>query len=64
MRTFIIIAGILIITLSSVYFFKLAYLLYNSYEFTDFAYGILAGRIIVLAAGILLLYFGIKMKKR
>jgi hypothetical protein len=65
MKTFLIVVGAIIILISLPYFFRIVYLLfYNTYEFTNFGYGILAGRIIMLIAGFLLLYLGVKYKKR
>ncbi len=63
MKKFLTITGIILIAISLYYFIRLANLLLNSYELTGYGYGLLAGKVIILLAGILLLYFGIKMKK-
>ena len=59
----LVIAGIFFIALALFYFIKLAYYLINSYEFTDYGYGVLTGKAIFLIIGTLLLWFGFKMKK-
>lgn len=64
MRKLLIIAGILLITISSFYFLRLVYYLLNSYEFTNYGYGILTGKILILVTGVVFLYLGIRMKKK
>jgi hypothetical protein len=64
MKTLLIVVGALLIITSLYYFARLIFLLLNSYEFTDYGFGILAGRFILLALGILLLYLGIKRKSK
>lgn len=64
MRTLIIIVGVLLIALAFFYFLRLAYYLINSFEFTDYGYGVLTGKILLLIIGVVILYIGIKMKKK
>ena len=60
----LILTGVLITGVALFYFFKLATYLLNSYEFTDYGYGVLTGKIGLLIVGVTLLYFGFKMKKK
>ena len=64
MRKLLTIAGVLLIAIALFYFFRLVYYLLNSFEFTNFGYGILTGKILLLLIGIVVLYLGIKMKKK
>ena len=64
MRTLIIIVGVLLIAVALFYFLRLAYYLINSFEFTDYGYGVLTGKILLLIIGVVILYIGIKMKKK
>jgi len=64
MRKLLIVAGILLIILALYYFFRLTYYLLNSFEFTNYGYGILIGKILLFIIGVVLLYSGIKMKKK
>ncbi len=63
MKYILLIIGILLILISLFYFSKLIYYIIHSYELTNFGYGILVGKIIILIVGISLIYFGIKKKK-
>lgn len=56
--------GVLLIGVALFYFLKLASYLLNSYEFTDYGYGILTGKILILISGIILLYLGFNIKKK
>ncbi len=56
--------GVVLIILALFYLLRLAYYLYHSFEFTDYGYGILSGKLLILASGVLLVYFGIKAKKK
>lgn len=60
MRYVIILFGTYLIINALVYFIKLSELLSNSYEFTNYGFGILAGKLIFLFMGITLMFFGIK----
>lgn len=64
MKYIFIIAGSILVLISLVYFAKLIYYLINDYAFTNYGYGILVGRTILFFAGVLLVYFGIKRKKK
>ena len=63
MWKFLIIAGVFFAAMALFYFLRLAYYLLNSFEFTNYGYGVLTGNVILLIAGVLFVYFGIKMKK-
>lgn len=60
MRYVIILFGTYLIINALVYFIKLSELLSNSYEFTNYGFGILVGKLIFLFMGITLMFFGIK----
>ena len=60
----LMIAGVLLVTVSFYYLIRLAFLLLSSYEFTDYGYGILTGKILLFVVGVSLLYFGISIKKK
>lgn len=64
MKYLLITLGVVLISNALIYFIKLPSLLSKSYEFTDFGYGILAGKFILLLLGITLFVLGIKKKKK
>lgn len=64
MKKLLIIAGVILIAVALFYFFRLAYYLLCSFEFTNYGYGILTGKILLLIVGIVFLFSGIKMKKK
>ena len=64
MRNLMIIGGVFLIILALFYLLRLSYYLYQSFEFTEYGYGILSGKLLILASGVLLVYFGIKAKKK
>ncbi len=63
MWKFLIIAGVIFATMAVFYFLRLAYYLLNSFEFTNYGFGVLTGKIILLITGVVMVYFGIKMNK-
>jgi uncharacterized protein YggT (Ycf19 family) len=56
--------GIILIAIGLFYFIELAYNHLNSFEFTNYDYGVLTGKVLIFTAGLLTLYFGIKRKKK
>jgi len=64
MWKFLILTGIILIAIALFYFFQLAYYLSNSFDFTNYGYGILTGKVLILIAGIIFLYLGVKIKKK
>ena len=60
----LILTGVVLTGVALFYFLKLAIYLLNSYEFTDYGYGVLTGKIGLLIVGLILLYLGFKMKKK
>ena len=63
MKRVFIITGIILILISIIYFTKLFYYIFNSFVLTDFGYGVLVGRIIILLLGITFIYLGLKRNK-
>ncbi len=63
MWKFLILAGVFFTAIPVFYFLRLAYYLLNSFEFTNYGYGILTGNLILLITGVLFLHFGIKLKR-
>ena len=63
MKFILIASGVVLTLISLVYFFRLIFYIGNSYQITDFGYGILVGKTIFMIVGILLIYFGIRKKK-
>jgi hypothetical protein len=58
-----IVIGFILVAIGVVYFVELAKLLQESYEFTNYGLGILAGKTILLLLGIFLVIWGIKKSK-
>jgi hypothetical protein len=54
------IIGVVFLVFTVIYFIRLFFYLYKSYEFTNYGYGILTGNIILFVIGILLIYFSNK----
>jgi len=63
MKNLLIIIGAILLTIALFYFFRLTYYLINSFEFTNYGYGVLTGKILILIIGVVFMYLGIKMKK-
>jgi len=62
-KKILLIIGIILTLISLFYFIKLIYFIMNSYEFTNYGYGILIGKFIILLIGILFIYLGTKKRK-
>jgi len=56
--------GVILVTIGLFYFLQLAYYLFNSFEFTNYGFGVLSGKILILTIGVIFLYFGIKIKNK
>ena len=63
MKYVVIIAGAILVVSALIYFVRLLTYLLESYEFTEFGFGILAGRVVMLVIGALLIRWGIRMKQ-
>jgi len=62
-KKILLIIGIILTLISLFYFIRLVYFLINSYVFTNYGYGILFGKFIILLIGILFIYLGTKKRK-
>ncbi len=60
----LILFGVILVTIALFYFLQLAYYLLNSFEFTNYGFGVLSGNILLLTIGVIFLYFGIKIKNK
>jgi len=64
MSKLLIALGVILITIAVFYFIQLAYNYLNYFEFTNYDYGVLTGKILIFLIGLLAFYFGIKTKKK
>ena len=62
MKKIILILGILFTAFSLFYFVRLIYFLINHYQLSDYGYGILVGKFVILLIGIFLIYFDLKRR--
>ena len=64
MKKVLLVLGFTLVIISIYYLFNLIIYLQKSYDITNYGYGILTGKIILLIIGIFLIYFGFKNGKK
>ena len=60
MKYTLILIGVILVAIAVLYFIQLTNLIGDSYEFSNYGLGILAGNSILLLIGVLLMFLGIK----
>lgn len=60
----LIILGIFFTAIAIFYFVNFGYYFFNSFEITNYGYGVLTGNLVFLITGGICLYYGFKLKKR